>query len=89
MPAVVTDLGTAFARTGPISAGMIVGVCWEIGHAVGQRPGHDLMLVWIIPDPVNPVASFINRSSFDKIRVEVQLIQIACNQFTICIVPQT
>ena len=65
MAIMVSDLGTAFPRTGPIATGMIALFPREIGGAVGFRAGQNIVHVRLIAAAFNAFAIFVKRRSHD------------------------
>ena len=89
MPVMVSDLGTAFARTGPVAARMVIRIAREIGRAVVHRTGQNVMSVGFVAAPVHAFAVLVQGGSKDNVGVEVKLIEIAGDQLTNCVVPGT
>ena len=89
MAIMMTDLRTAFiSGTGPVAAGVIALLPREIGHSVCPRTRQNIVDVGAVAYAIYLIAIFINGRSFDNVRVQMQLIQIACNQFAQRVVPR-
>ena len=87
MPVMMPDLGATLAGAGPIVTGMVALLPREIGSSVVLRPGQDIVPVWLIASPVNPVTVLVQGSTLDDIRVQVQLVQITGNQLSSRVIP--
>ena len=88
MAIMVSDLGTAFPRTGPIATGMIALFPREIGGAVGFRAGQNIVHDRLIAAAFNAFAIFVKRRSLDQIGAQVKLIQVNGYQFADGVIPR-
>lgn len=87
VPVMVSDLGAAFARAGPIAARVVRCVSGKIGCAVSHRAGQNVMLVALVITPHHAIAVLVQGGSQDDIGIQMELIEIAGDQFPLWIVP--
>ena len=88
MTVMVSDLGAAFVRAGPIATGMIALFPGEIGGAVGFRAGQNIVYVGLVAAAIDAFTIFVKRRSLDQIGAQVKLIQIDGYQFANGVVPR-